>query len=175
MMIKKYISPKAVTAIIVVLVVLGGSFALFHCSSSPISQENSPHKVYIPPDRDSALGERTVGSQEKLSAFRDSPESVDQAQPLSSSDSSPTNTTVDVWEELVDELERQWLLEELAEIGFDDPEQQEKLATWPLPVLRWQVENLKAKVKELVESGAITIEPTPDSSESETKPSLKGK
>ena len=175
MMTRKYISPKAVTAIIVVLVVLGGSLVLFHCSSSPISQENPIHKVYMPPDRDPALGERTVGSQEKPPAFRDSPESSDQAQPLSSSDSSPTNTTVDVWEKLIDELERQWLLEELAEIGFDDPEQLEELATWPLPVLRWQVENLKAKVNELAESGAITIESPQDAPESETKPSLKDK
>ena len=174
-MIRKYISPKTVTAIIVVLVVLGGSLVLFYCSSSPIAQENSTHKVYMLPDRDPALGERTVGSQEKPPAFHDSPESADQAQPLSSSDSSPTNTTVDVWEELIDELERQWLLEELAEIGFDDPEQLEELATWPLPVLRWQVENLKAKVDELVESGAITIGPTQNPPTSETKSSQQGK
>ena len=68
-----------------------------------------------------------------------------------------------MWEELtqelVDELERQWLLDKLAEIGFDDPEQQEKLATWPLPVLRWQVENLSAKLDELTKSGAIKFVP----------------
>jgi hypothetical protein len=136
------------------------------------------------PDRDPSLGKRTVGSQEKPPTFRDSSESADQAQALSSPDSRDTNTgapkikpqaTAEIWGELIDELERQWLLKELAEIGFDDPEQQEKLATWPLPVLRWQVDNLKAKVNELVESGAITIEPTQNSFESETKSSLKGK
>ncbi len=111
---------------------LGGGTTLFHCSSSPISQKNSTYRVYTLPDRDSALGKRTVGSQEKLPAVGDSPESTDQAQALPPSDSSSTNTsdlkitsqaTVEVWEELIDELQRQWLLEGLAEIGFDDPEQ----------------------------------------------------
>ena len=93
MMIRKYISPKTVTAIIVVLVVLGGSLALFHCSSSPISQENSTHKVYMLPDRTPSSDKHTVSTQEDLATFRDSPESADQAQPLSSSGSSPTNTS----------------------------------------------------------------------------------
>ena len=183
-MTKKQVAPKTVTVVIVAFVVLGGGIVLFHSSSSLVSQNNSTHKIYMPPDQTPSLGERTVGSQEKLSPFRDSPTSADQTQALLSPDSSNTNTndrkikpqaTVDLWEELVDELERQWLLEKLAEIGFDDPEQQEELATWPLPVLRWQVENLKAKVNELVESGAITIEPTQNPLESETKSSLKGK
>ena len=42
---------------------------------------------------------------------------------------------------------------------FRDSEQQEKPAIWSLPVLKWQVKNLKAKANEFIESGALTIEP----------------
>ena len=71
MMMRKYLSPKTVTVVIVVLAVLGGGIALFHSSSNSIWQENSPHKVYMLPDRDPSLGKRTVGSQEKPPTFRD--------------------------------------------------------------------------------------------------------
>ncbi len=164
---KKKISPKTVVTVIAVLMVLGGGIVLLHSPISPI-QENSTHKIYMSPDRDPSLGKQTIDSQEKPPALRDSPELENQAQASPSIDSNSTSTgepkitsqaTEEMWEELSDELERQWLLDKLAEIGFDDPEQQEKLATWPLPVLRWQVENLSAKLDELTKSGAIKFVP----------------